>query len=245
MTAFPTLTWTETKLLFREPAAVFFTLVFPFMMLVIFGSIYGNDPANGWNDLGGMDISVPGYFAMIFGTVTLLSIPIVIAEYRSNGIFRRLRATPLHPGAIIGAHSLINLVLAALGFLILFVGGKLLFNLMTPDKPVALVLVLILCYVAFAVFGFVIGSAFRTSRTAQVVGNVIYFPQLFLSGATMPREMFSDNLRTWTEWMPMTQMANVIKQAWHGQDIATGSIVYLVAMTVIGTMLAVRVFRWE
>lgn len=245
MTAFPTLTWTETKLLFREPAAVFFTLVFPFMMLLIFGGIYGNDPANGWNGLGGMDISVPGYFAMIFGTVTLLSIPIVIAEYRSNGIFRRLRATPLHPGSIIGAHSLINLVLSALGFLILFVGGKLLFNLMTPEKPFALVLVLILCYVAFAVFGFVIGSAFRTSRTAQVVGNVIYFPQLFLSGATMPREMFSGNLRSWTEWMPMTQMANLIKQAWHGQDIANGSIVYLLVMTILGSMIAVKVFRWE
>jgi len=245
MRAFPTLAWTEAKLLFREPAAVFFTLIFPLMLLLIFGSIYGNDPAEGWNGFGGMDISVPGYFAMILGTVTLLSIPIVISEYRNNGIFRRLRATPLHPSAIIGAHSLINLVLSAIGFLLLFAGGKAVFDLMTPAKPVALVLVLILCYVAFAVFGFVLGSAFRTPRTAQVVGNVIYFPQLFLSGASMPREMFSGNLRSWTEWMPMTQMANVIKQAWHGQDIATSSIVYLIVMTAISALVAVRVFRWE
>lgn len=43
----------------------------------------------------------------------------------------------------------------------------------------------------------------------------------------------------------MTQMANVIKQAWHGQDIANGSIVYLLVMTILGSMIAVKVFRWE
>lgn len=245
MTAFPTLTWTETKLLFREPAAVFFTLVFPFMLLVIFGSIYGNDSDSGWNGVGAMDITVPGYFGMIIGTVTLLSIPIVISEYRSNGVFRRLRATPLHPMSIIAAHTVINLVMTTAGFVLLYIGGKAMFGLMTPVYPGRLIVVLVLSYVAFAVLGFVIGSTFRTPRTAQVVGNVIYFPQLFLSGATLPREMFSENLRSWTEWMPMVQMANLIKQAWHGDDISTGSIAYLLVMTAISSVIAVKVFQWE
>ena len=38
------LTWMEVKLFLREPIGAFFTLVFPLMMLFLFGSIYGNTP---------------------------------------------------------------------------------------------------------------------------------------------------------------------------------------------------------
>ncbi len=245
MNASMTLTWTETKLLFREPAAVFFTIVFPLMMLVIFGGIFGNDPADGWYGRGAMDLTVPGYFGMILGTVGLLSMPIVISEYRSQGIFRRLRATPLNPLTIIGAHSMINLLMSIAGFALLMVGGKILFDLMSPVHPFQLVFTITLSYAAIASFGFVIGSMFRTSRTAQVVGNVIYFPQLFLSGASFPREMFPEGLRTWTEWMPMTQIVKLIKDAWLGNALSLGTITYLLVMTLVSAVVAVKVFRWE
>ena len=39
------MTWMEAKLFLREPVGAFFTLVFPLMMLFMFGSIYGNEPA--------------------------------------------------------------------------------------------------------------------------------------------------------------------------------------------------------
>ena len=35
----------ELKLFLREPEAFFFTLIFPMIMLFVFGSIYGNEPA--------------------------------------------------------------------------------------------------------------------------------------------------------------------------------------------------------
>ena len=38
------MTWMEAKLFLREPIGAFFTLVFPLMMLFLFGSIYGNKP---------------------------------------------------------------------------------------------------------------------------------------------------------------------------------------------------------
>ena len=39
------MTWMEAKLFLREPASAFFTLVFPLMMLLLFGVIYSNSPA--------------------------------------------------------------------------------------------------------------------------------------------------------------------------------------------------------
>ena len=63
------MTLTELKLYLREPIAAFFTLVFPVMLLLIFGSIYGNEPQVLFGGRGTVDMSVPAYMAMIIGTL--------------------------------------------------------------------------------------------------------------------------------------------------------------------------------
>lgn len=245
MRGFMTLTWTEFKLFMREPAAVFFTLAFPLGLLFMFGSIFGNEPSADLGGRGGVDNSVPGYLAMIIGTTSFMSIPIVISEYRNQGIFRRLRATPLHPLAIIGAQVVIYLVMTVIGFILLYIGGKLVFDLMTPERPWVLAGVILLSFLSLAAMGFAVGAFFKTSRTASVVGNIVYFPQIFLAGAALPREIMSDNLRRWTEWLPMTQVVNMIKAAWFSEPIEWWSILYIVGLGLICLAISVKVFKWD
>ena len=54
MRTFWKMTWTELKLQLREPIGVFFTLAFPLMLLFIFGTMYGNEPAVWSKELEGM-----------------------------------------------------------------------------------------------------------------------------------------------------------------------------------------------
>lgn len=245
MRGFLTLTWTEFKLFLREPAAVFFTLAFPLMLLFMFGSIFGNDPSADLGGRGGVDNSVPGYLAMIIGTTTFMSIPIVISEYRNQGIFRRLRATPLNPLAIIGAQVVIYFVMTLLGFILLYIGGKIVFDLATPEQPFKLLAVILLSFLSLAAMGFAIGAFFKTSRTANVVGNIVYFPQIFLAGAALPREIMSDTLRKWTEWLPMTQVVNMTKAAWFSAPIEWWSILYVAGLGLVCLVISVKVFKWE
>lgn len=245
MNAFLNLTKSEFRLFLREPAAVFFTLAFPLMLLFIFGGIWGNDPQTQLGGRGSVDTAVPGYIGMIIATTGFMGIPVVIAEYRNQGIFRRLRATPLNPLAIVGAQTTIYYVMTILGFLGLLVAGTVVYNLIAPEKPVALLALGTLGFISITALGFVIGSYFKTSRTANVVGNVVYFPQLFMSGATFPREMFSSRLREWTEWLPLTQVINVLKQAWYGQETSMNSVIYLIVLSVISVAISAKVFKWE
>ncbi|MCO5216000.1 MAG: ABC transporter permease [Thermomicrobiales bacterium] len=245
MRGFFTLAKTEFRLFMREPAAMFFTLVFPLMLLFVFGGVFGNEPQDWMDGMGSVDVSVPGYMGMIIGTTAIMSIPIIISEYRHKGIFRRLRATPIHPLAIIGAQTLIYLTLTALGFIILFIAGKLVYDLMTPQRPLMLVLVLLISFLCMASLGFLIGAYFKTPRTASVVANIVYFPQIFLAGAAMPREIFSDTLRKWTEWLPMTQVTNMIKAAWWGESLNPWNLVYLVGIGAVCMVISSRIFRWE
>lgn len=245
MRGFTQLSITELKLFLREPAAVFFTLAFPLMLLFVFGGIFGNEETDWMDNMGSVDVSVPGYMGLIVGTTAFMSIPIIISEYRHQGIFRRLRATPLNPMTIIAAQTLIYLVVTGMGLALLYIAGRIVYDLKVPERPFALVAVLITGFLCLAAMGFLNGSYFKTSRTTQVVGNIVYFPQMFLAGAAMPREMFSDNLQKWTEWLPMTQTIKLSKQVWWGEPFSWWSLVYLLAIGAVCAVISSRIFKWE
>ena len=78
------MTWMETKLFLREPVGTFFTLVFPLMMLFLFGAIFGNEPVPEFGGRGTIDISLPIYTSMIIGTTGLMSTTIRM-EYWTRG----------------------------------------------------------------------------------------------------------------------------------------------------------------
>ena len=92
------MTWMEAKLFLREPVGAFFTLVFPLIMLFIFGTVYSNVPtgpgSGGPDAIGSL---IPAFMAMVIGITGLMAVTITMATYRENGILRRLRTTPVSP----------------------------------------------------------------------------------------------------------------------------------------------------
>ncbi|MFQ6093061.1 MAG: ABC transporter permease, partial [bacterium] len=183
------LTFVEMKLFFREPQAAFFTLAFPLMMLFLFGSIYGNEPTPFFGGFGSVDVSVPAYTAVIIATSGLLSLAIVMAVYREYGILRRLKATPLRPLAILTAQVIVIFLMTALGMALLIIAGKMVYGLRFAGNPFSVLVAFVLSSFSFFALGFVLAGLMPTARTAQIVGMALFFPMIFLSGATIPREV--------------------------------------------------------
>ncbi len=65
----------EFKTFLREPIGVFFALLFPILLLLLFGMIFGSDPAMPGFKV--IDFYVPALISMIIGTVGLMGIPIL------------------------------------------------------------------------------------------------------------------------------------------------------------------------
>ncbi|MGB3329355.1 MAG: ABC transporter permease [Thermomicrobiales bacterium] len=236
---------TEFRLFLREPSATFFTLAFPLILLFTFGSAFGNDPDPELGGWGAVDNSVMGYFGLVIGTVALMSIPVTIASYRQYGILKRLRATPVSAAQIVLAQIVVNGVLTAIGTILLVVAGKIFYDLRMPEMPWQLVLAWLVSYFSFATFGFLLGGMSATSRSAQAIGSAIYFPQIFLSGASFPRQLLPDWLQRVTEYFPMTQIYNLVTGLWHGDGWDWTALISLTAIGVISAVLSFRFFRWE
>lgn len=246
MTALIRLTKYELRLFLREPTAAFFTLAFPLIILFVFGSIFGNTPDPHLGGHGSVDVSTPGYMAMIIGTTGLLGLPQVLATYRDGGILRRLRATPLHPYQILGAQVAVHLAMTAAGTALLVVAARLVFGLATPEaSPLALIGAFTLGCLSFYAIGFVLASLLPTARAAQAVGSAIFFPMLFLSGASVPRETMSATMRHLTEFLPLTQVVILLSDLWFGKGWNLVALVTLSGLLAGGALVSVLTFRWE
>jgi len=247
MRAFGKLTWTELKLYFREPIGAFFTLVFPLMMLFLFGSMYGNEPSEYFNGYGSVDVSVPGYTAMIIATSSLMSLTIVIAAYRENGILRRLRATPLRPQAILFAQVIVIFSMTLAGMALLIIAGKLVYNLRFDGNPWSVALAFTFASLSFFALGFVLAGLLPTARSAQLVGMVLLYPMIFLSGSTIPLEILPEGVRSAARFLPLTYVVDLLRGLWIGEAWSQHwtAIAVLAGLLLVGVLVSVLTFRWE
>jgi ABC-2 type transport system permease protein len=247
MRALAKYTWTEMKLYLREPMGAFFTLVFPLMMLFLFGSIYGNQPSAIFNGYGSVDVSVPAYTAMIIGTTGIMGLNITMATYREKGILRRLRITPLRPQVILLAQVVVIFLMTAAGMLLLILAGKLVYHLRFDGNALSVALAFTLGSLSFFSLGFVLASVMPNARTAQVVGMVIFYPMLFLSGAGMPLEILPQGVRNISKFLPLTHVVTLLRGLWTGEVWSQHitEIWVLVGLMAAGVLISARTFRWE
>ncbi|MFQ6114579.1 MAG: ABC transporter permease [bacterium] len=241
------LTWTETKLFFREPMAAFFTLVFPLMMLFLFGSIYGNKPTPFFGGYGSVDVSVPAYTAIIIANSGLLSITIVLAFYRETGVLRRLKATPVRPQTILTAQVSVIFLMTALGMVLLIVAAKLVYGLRFDGNAFNVLLAFTLSSLSFFALGFVLAGVMPTARSAQIVAMALFFPMIFLTGATIPREVLPESIRNYGQFLPLTHVVNLLRGLWIGDgwQAHLKEVEILLSILFFGVVLSARTFRWE
>jgi ABC-2 type transport system permease protein len=241
------LIWVEFKLYLRQPSAAFFALLFPLLLLIMFGSIYGNKPNPFFGGHGMVDVSTPAYIAIILGSTGFMSISIVVSTYRERGILRRYRATPLRPTAIIGSQVTVNLVMTLAGTAILVAGARFIYGMRFAGSVFAVLIGLTLSALSFFAVGFVVASVSKTSRVAQTLAMILYFPNIFLSGATVPKEIFPPVMRTISKVLPMTHVVNLLQGLWLGQPWSAHvlEVGVLAGLLVAGTFVSAKTFRWD
>jgi ABC-2 type transport system permease protein len=247
MRGFIELTLVNLKLYLREPIATFFTLAFPPLLVVLFGAMYGNEPRPMFGGYGSMDVSMPGYTAMILGTVGFLGVPITISGYRESGVLRRFQATPMRPLTYILADIVANLVTTLLGMMGLVIVGWLLYRVQFEGQVIGVMLAVAFCGLAMFSIGYLIAGLAPGARTAQVVGMVIFYPMMFLSGASIPLEILPETIQRIADFLPLTYVARLLRGLWLGDTWGDHLLetAVLGGVLIVCTALAARLFRWK
>lgn len=242
------MTWVEAKLFLREPASAFFTLIFPLLMLLIFGAIYGANPVPGTDSTeAAIGALIPAFTGMSIGIVGLMPVTITMATYRENGILRRLRTTPASPLMIMAAQVVVVFVMTALGVLLLMIAGKLVYHVQFTGNALSLAAGFTFCSLSFFGIGFVLAGIMPTARTAQIVAMVLMYPMLILSGAGWPRELMPAAVLKISNFLPLTYVVNLLRGLWFGESWGQHllDVGVLAVMLIAGVLISLKTFRWE
>ncbi|MCD2346693.1 ABC transporter permease [Clostridium guangxiense] len=238
---------TEFKLFFRNYVNLFFTIVFPGLMLVLFGEIYGNAPSKLFNGYGTIDISTPAYCAMIIAVTGIMSIPLSIVNYRETKVLKRYMVTPVRVSNILIAEFVVNLVMTIIGILILLIIGKVIYNIHIRGSILAFAIILLFCILVIFSIGLLIGSLASSTKNANAISNTVYFPMLFLSGATIPAELFPSKIDAVSKILPLTYVVKVLKGIWIGTAIDNyiKDLLILAVIFVICITISIKKFKWQ
>ncbi|MCX7785438.1 MAG: ABC transporter permease [candidate division WOR-3 bacterium] len=232
---------------FREPIGAFFTFVFPLILLFLFGSVWGNKPTPFFGGFGYVDILVPAYTSALIATNGLMTLAITKAVYCEYKILRRFQATPIKPIIVLTAQVIMLFAMTILGTGLMIVVVKIVYGLRFAGIVFYLFAGYLLSCQSLFSLGSVIAGLLPTARTAQIVAMALFYPMLFLSGATIPRQILPLSVRKVAKVQPLTHVVNLLRGLWVGENWNKHitSVSFLLIPLIICITISAKTFRWE
>jgi ABC-2 type transport system permease protein len=235
----------QAKLALREPYALGLGIGMPVVLVVVFGFISKKVPGNvGNSGLTIIDLYVPTLMVISFIAIAI-SLPRTMVRDREIGWLRRISTTPVHPSRLLGAQLIVDLVLAMVAVVIILVGATEIFGArLTVNIPFFILSVVLAIAVIYSL-GLVVVALVRTQTQAQIVGAVLFFTLLFLSGLWIQPVQISGPLQDVMWYSPSGAAVRAILYSVFNSRPPVTTLLTLAGYTVVFAFLAIRYFRWE
>lgn len=238
MKAFGTLFKTEAKLALRGGDMLLFGIIFPIGIMLLIGFISSPQAVQlGFGGIAAIGICAAG----------VMGIPLTFATYRYEKILKRFKVTPVSPLLLFLAVSLVQIIFAVISGLGVFLIARFVFAVEILGPWYRYILTFLFVMASIFSIGYLIAALAPNVKTANLVCTVVYFPMLFLSGATVPFEIMPRGLRIFSEVFPLTQGIMLLKGAVLGDALAPDlpRFLILAGIAAVSYTLALVFFRWE
>jgi ABC-2 type transport system permease protein len=195
-----------------------------------------------------IDFLLPGILAFTLMQISIAGSGFNIVEYRRKGILKRLFVTPIMPKDFIIGIVLARLLLCLFQISFLILIARVFMQVEIAGNYLSLYSVILLGTVIFLCIGFALGSLAKTQQGIQALGNLVIFPQIFLSGIFFPIDSLPEFLQPIASLLPLSFVATALR------DIATNglslleiipSLAGIAIWTGIGFIIATRYFVWK
>jgi ABC-2 type transport system permease protein len=237
----------EQRLYWRSRELAFFTFVFPVLIFVLLGSVYGNDVIKS-EHVKGSAYLLAGILGYGIASTAFAGLAIMLVIRREGGILKRLRATPLPPTTYLVAAITSTVIVFTIEAAALIVLARVMFGVRIPQEWLSLVLALLLGTLSFAALGLALTGYIRSGEGSSAVVNAIYLPMSFLSGSFWSPHAYPRFLEVIAEILPLTYFIRLMRDIvlrnetiWANWE----STAAVAAWGIAGLVLAVRSFRWE
>jgi ABC-2 type transport system permease protein len=237
----------------REPGPVIIGLLFPVLMVVMFGYLFGGAMAVPGGGDGYREFILPGMFAMTmaFGLEATM---IAVSTDAARGVTDRFRSMPMAPSAVVVGRAGADLLNSVLGLAVIMVAGLLVGWRAHTDPLSVLAAVGLLLLLRFALLwlGIYLGLVIKGAESVVAV-QILIWPVSFLANTFVAPGTMPGWLGTIAEWNPLSATVAATRElfgnpswgggSWVEQHALLMAVVWPVVLTAIFFPLSVRRFQ--
>ena len=234
----------------RVPVALFFTLILPIVMLVLFNALFGDNviEINGgtWPLRQFYTGGLAAYTAV---SATYSNIGNMVPIRRDEGVLKRWRSTPLPTWTYLAGLIGSSVVIAFGGVVLMLVMGVAFYDLSIDwaKMPAALVTLLV-GVAAFAALGMALVSVIKSASSSAAIVNATILPLAFISDVFVATDSGSF-LSKVANIFPLRPFVNAFQRCFNplvdGTGFAPAKLAFVAAWGVVGALIAVKRFTWE
>jgi ABC-2 type transport system permease protein len=235
----------DLKLALRLRTVIFFNYLFPLIFFFTFGSVLGaRNSVKDTTFVITMSLTLGVLGNGFFGA------GIRALQERELNILRRYKVTPITAGPLLLASMVTGWMIFLPYVILLLTLSHFVYHMPWPQHMASLLVFISLGLIAFRAMGLVIASVANNMQEGTILVQLLYFPMLFLSGATIPLEVIQN--RPWLHlisgFIPATYLVRGVRgimlqnYSLAQVSVAAGA---MVLTALLGWFVGMKLFRWE
>ena len=250
----------QNKIFWRTPVAAFLALVFPLILLGVFGTIFGSQK------IDALGVSIAQFYApalAVYGAASAayVNLAITTALARDEGILKRVRGTPLPPWIYLSGRVCSSTWVAIMAVAIMLVAGVLFFGVEIFGRTaVAAVVTFVFGVATFSALGLMVVAVVPNSDATPAVTNATLLPLAFVSNVFIAP---FDDMPAWVQVVgdifPLKHFAVAFGGAFNptlsgsgfqwsagaGEYAILSHLAVIAAWGLGAALVALRLFTWE
>lgn len=238
----------DQKAFWRNPASVFFTVMFPVIVFLILAVVFNGETVNVRGGVAATTYYVPAIMSLSIISATMQTLAMTLVIAREDGRLKRGRGTPMPPWVFIAGRIGNSIVVALMMLVLLAAIGGVLYGVSVPwDRLPAILLALVVGAASFCCLGIALTAAIPSQDAAAAIVNALLLPLYFLSGVFIPEDQLPNGVITFADLFPVRHFFDAFFDAYvpaGGSAVSWDNLAVVALWGLAGLLLAIKFFRW-
>lgn len=230
----------ELFLFLRQPIYVLLIIIFPPIMLIIFGAMYGSTSYDG---VSFFQKYLPAYIFSMSLSIIMFSVGLEGVEKKEQGIMKMLKTKPYSYTNYIFTQIIKSVIIATFGFFELLLIAIFLYNVDVSNVNlfynycVFIIILIINSYIFINLF-----SAFKSFKVALLTSLIIYQVIMFLSDFTIPVSQLPNAAKQIAYMNPFYHLNHIFISSWNSEifsDFTIKSLISIGGIIIISSIVPI------
>jgi ABC-2 type transport system permease protein len=242
----------DQKRFWRDPAGIFYAVVFPMIFLALFVAVLGNNEEAGrvaGRTLESANYYLPAVLTLSVVSVTFVNLAVSLTAARERGTLKRARGTPLPTWVFMAGRIATSIAITILIVVLVVGAGRAVYGVPLPASALlGALLTLAVGAAAFCCLAFALTVVMPSANAAAAIALTASLVLYFMSGLFARNDVIPEAVQRVADVFPVKHLFESLAIGFDpntsGPGIQGWHLAVLASWGLAAFLVSVRFFRW-